>query len=135
MSTCHNNPEKLSTTKINVHTPSGYSMFTHCLFDLTKNKLDCYRGKDCMQRFYKDLEKHATKTINYEKKEMIPLTDKENESYKEQKVCYICKKNLVLLITIKSIIKKEIIVITQENVEELLMIFVIYDTKHQKKFL
>ena len=26
------------------------------------------------------------------KKEMIPLTDKENESYEKQKVCYICKK-------------------------------------------
>ena len=28
--TCHNNPEKSSTTKINKHTPSGYSLFTHC---------------------------------------------------------------------------------------------------------
>ena len=28
--TCHNNPEKSSTTKINNHTPSGYSLFTHC---------------------------------------------------------------------------------------------------------
>ena len=26
------------------------------------------------------------------KKEMIPLTDKENTSYEKQKVCYICKK-------------------------------------------
>ena len=26
------------------------------------------------------------------KKEMIPLTDEENKSYKKQKVCYICKK-------------------------------------------
>ena len=25
MSTCYNNPEELSTTKINKHTPSGYS--------------------------------------------------------------------------------------------------------------
>ena len=41
MSTCHNNPEKSSATKINKHTPSGYSMFTQCSFDLTKNKLDC----------------------------------------------------------------------------------------------
>ena len=32
------------------------------------------------------------KIINYEKKEMIPLTDEENESYVKQKVCYICKK-------------------------------------------
>ena len=37
---CHNNPEKSSTTKINKHTPSSYSLFTHCSFDRTKNKLD-----------------------------------------------------------------------------------------------
>ena len=33
MNTCHNNPEKSSTTKINKHTPSCYSLFTHCSFD------------------------------------------------------------------------------------------------------
>ena len=32
------------------------------------------------------------KIINYEKKEMIPLTDEENKSYEKQKVYYICKK-------------------------------------------
>ena len=36
MNTCHNNPEKSSTTKINKHTPSGYSLFTQCSFDTTK---------------------------------------------------------------------------------------------------
>ena len=46
MNTCHNNPEKLSTTKINKHTQSGYSLFTHCSFDTTKNKLVQYRGKN-----------------------------------------------------------------------------------------
>ena len=29
MNTCHNNPEKSSTFKINKHIPSGYSLFTH----------------------------------------------------------------------------------------------------------
>ena len=29
ISTCQNNPNKPST-KINKHTPSGYSIFTHC---------------------------------------------------------------------------------------------------------
>ena len=48
---CHNNPKKSSTTKINKHTPSGYSLFTHCLCDATKNKLDRYRGKDCGKVF------------------------------------------------------------------------------------
>ena len=42
--------------------------------------------------FCKDLRNQAMKIINYEKKEMIPLTDKETESYEKQKVCYICKK-------------------------------------------
>ena len=67
MSTCHNNPKNSPTTKINKHTPSGYSLFTHCSFDPTKNKLDCYRGKDSMGRFCKDLKEHAPKIINYGK--------------------------------------------------------------------
>ena len=46
MDICHNNPEKSSsTTKINKHPPFGYSLFTHCSFDTTKNKLHYYRGK------------------------------------------------------------------------------------------
>ena len=89
---CYNNPEKSSTTEINKHTPSGYSLFTHCLFDETKNKLDYYRGEDCMKKICKDLREHATKIINYEKKDMIPLTKKEEENHNNQKVCYICKK-------------------------------------------
>ena len=44
--TCHNNSEKPLTTKINKYKPSGYSMFTHCSFNATKNMLDFYRGKD-----------------------------------------------------------------------------------------
>ena len=45
MSTCHNNPEKSSTAKINKHTASGYSLFTHCLFDTTENKLNIIEAK------------------------------------------------------------------------------------------
>ena len=73
MSTCHNNLKKSSTTKINKHTSSGYSLFTHCSFDTTKNKSDYYRGKNCMKNLCLNLREHATKLINYEKKEMIPL--------------------------------------------------------------
>ena len=92
MNTCHNNPEKSSTTKINKHTPSGYSLFTHCSFDTTKNKFDYYRDKNCMKIFCLDLREHATKIINYEKKEMIPLTKEEEKKHNKQKVCLIHKK-------------------------------------------
>ena len=94
MSSCCN-PEESSTTEINKSTPSGYSLFTYCSFDKAKNKLDYYRGKDCMKRFCKDLRKHATKIINYKKKKMIPLTIKEEIDHNKQKICFICKKNLI----------------------------------------
>ena len=92
INTCHNNPEKSSTTKINKHTASDYSLFTHCSFDTTKNKLDYYSGKNCMKNFCLDLREHATKIINYEKIEMIPLKKDEYEWHYHQKVCHICKR-------------------------------------------
>ena len=95
INTCYKKPEESSTTKINKHTPSGYSIFTHCSFDKSKNKLNYYRGEDCMKRFCKDLRDHATKIINCEKKDMIPLTKKEEENYNNQKICYICKKEFI----------------------------------------
>ena len=56
MSTCHNNPEKLSTDEINKHIPCGFSLFTHRSFDTTKNKLDYYRDKNCMKNFCPNLQ-------------------------------------------------------------------------------
>ena len=92
MNTCHNNPEKSSTTKINKHTPSGYSLFTQFSFDTTKNKLDYYRGKNYMRNFCLDLGEHVTKIINYEKKGTIPLTKEQKRSHRTSRRCYICKK-------------------------------------------
>ena len=54
---------------------------------------------------------------------------------KSKKYVIYAKVDLVLMMIIKSIIRSEIIVTTQENIEELLIVFVISDIKHQKKFL
>ena len=89
MSTCINNLNESSTTKINKHTPSGYSIFTHCSFDKSKNKLNYYRGKDCMKKFSKDLREHASKIIDYEKKKMIPLTTEEKIYHNKQKMLHM----------------------------------------------
>ena len=86
------NPEKSSTTKINKHTPSGYSLFTHCSFDTTKNRLDYYRGKNCIKNFCLDLREHATKIINYERKEIIPLTKEEKRAHRALRRCYMQKE-------------------------------------------
>ena len=82
-----------------------------------------------MEKSCKDLIEHVMKIINYEKKEIIPLTDEENECCEMQKVCYICmhtyaKKDLILIkmmkIHLNYTIHSEIIVIIQKNLEELL---------------
>ena len=85
MSTCYNNPKKSSTAKIKRHTPSGYSLFKHCSFDTTKNRLDYYRDKNCIieQKYILqkliiieakntclDLKKHVAKIINHAKKKI-----------------------------------------------------------------
>ena len=101
MSTCINNPNESSITKINKHIPSAYSIFTSCSFDESKNKLNYYRGKDCMKKFCEDLRIHATKIINYEKKKIIPLTMEEKINYNDEKVCYICKKEFDTIDTTK----------------------------------
>ena len=93
ISTCHNDPNKSSTIKIDEHTPSGYSLLAYCSFDNTKNRLSYYRGQDCKKMLCKELKEHAKRVIYCEKKEMISLTDEENESYENQTFCYICKKN------------------------------------------
>ena len=92
LSTCINNPNESSTTKINKHTPPGYSIFTHCSFDESKNKLNYYKKDDCMNKFCKDLRENVTKIINYEKKKMIPLTTEEKIYHNKQNICYIWKK-------------------------------------------
>ena len=45
-----------------------------------------------MKWFFKYLKEQEMKIINHEKKEMILLTNEEKESYKNQKVCYMCEK-------------------------------------------
>ena len=92
LTTCINNPNESSTTKINKHTPSGYSVFTHCSFDESKNKLNYYRGKDCMKKFSKDLREHASKIINYEKEKDDSINNR-----RKKYVIYV-KKNLIIMI-------------------------------------
>ena len=61
---------------------------------------------------------------------MIPLTHEENELYKMQKVFYIFKKIFITHKNNKNVFKlynkvREIIVITPENLEKLLILFAI----------
>ena len=60
---------------------------------------------------------------------MIPLTDKEINFYEEQKACHICKGEKLKKNNLNCTKKSEIIAITPGNLEELLIIFAICNTK------
>ena len=93
---CQNKPKKSYTEKKDKHEPSDWAMFTRCSFNKKENKLNYYRGKDCIEKLCKKLKERAMKIINYEEKEMIPLTYEENKSYKEQEACHICKEKFCM---------------------------------------
>ena len=84
---CQNNPKNSYTEKKSKHKPSGYAWCSICSFDDTKNKRYFYRGKDCIENFCKDLKELGKEIINFKKKEMKSLTNKEINSYEKQKVC------------------------------------------------
>ena len=88
-----------------------------------------YRGKDCTKKFSKELKEYSTKIINFKEKDMIPLTDEEIEFYEKQKYVTYLKKSFVIIkmkkINLNYIKKLEIIATIQENLEDLLIAFVI----------
>ena len=76
-----NNIEESYAEKRAKYEPSGWSMFTRCLFEKKENKLNYYRGKDRIEKLCKKLKESAMEIIYYEEKEMIPLTHEGNKSY------------------------------------------------------
>ena len=95
-----------------MHEPCGYSLDLISSFDSKQNKDSFYRGKNCIKNFCSDLKELGTKKINYEEKDMIPLTDS-FAMIKMKKINLNCTKKL------------EITVIIQENLEEVIIAFVI----------
>ena len=58
-------------------------------FDYIESKHTLYRGKYCMKKFCEFLREHANNKIDFEKKNMMPLTKEELQSHQDAKVCYI----------------------------------------------
>ena len=67
-------------------------MFTRCSFDKKENKLNYYRGEDCIEQLCKKLKERAMEIIDYKEKEMIALTHEENKFYNEKVACHIYKE-------------------------------------------
>ena len=80
--------------------------------------------KIVLKNYAKKNLKSSNEIINYEEKEMIPLTKEEKKSYQNQEACHICKEKFLVDKDDKDYINRKrlnIIFITRENLEELLI--------------
>ena len=68
-------------------------MSTIASFKDIGNKHGIYKGKDCMKKFSESLREHSMKVINFKKKKTKSLTNKQQESHENAKICYIYKAN------------------------------------------
>ena len=71
INTCQNNNNKSYTEKKAKHEPSGYSLVTCSSFDKSKTKHKYYRGKDCMEKFCKNLRDQEMKIKSLMKNKKI----------------------------------------------------------------
>ena len=71
-------PVKSSTTKVGEHNPCGFSMLMwfHVVVKCPYT-FDGIENKGCVKRFCKSFKEHAMKIINFEKKKMLQLTNKD----------------------------------------------------------
>ncbi|XP_057296306.1 uncharacterized protein LOC130625271 [Hydractinia symbiolongicarpus] len=94
---CDGDPEKSHTRDVSKHVASGYAFITNFAHGEVEESSDCYRGKDCTERFCKGLRDQVNRAIRHQQKKMIPLTHEEKEAHKSAKGCFICnglfKKN------------------------------------------
>ena len=75
--------------------------------------------------------------MNFEKKEILPLTKKQERKYKKNKksVTYTNKNSITCPIKMIIIVESEIIVIVQGNSKMMSIVPVIQETIYSRKFL
>ena len=69
-------------------------MSTVWAFDSTKNKHSLYFGEDYIKNFCISLKENAADVISFEKKKMLPLTEKELKSHLDATHRYIYMEKL-----------------------------------------
>ena len=68
------------------------SISTTLSFKGMESKHYLRRGKNYMKKVCKSLREHAIKAINFKKKKMKLLTNKQYKSYENATACYICSE-------------------------------------------
>ena len=88
-----NNPNISSTREVNVHTPSGWCIYSHFSYGNVTNPLTQYKGPDCISKFYTHIISEAKRPYNsFTELPMAPLTKSQLKQYARATKCHICFK-------------------------------------------
>ena len=88
-----NNPNVSSTRGVNVHTPSGWCVYSKFAYGEVTNPLTQYRGPDCVNKFCKHIISEAKRLYSsFPEKPMAPLSKSQIKEYKRATKCHICFK-------------------------------------------
>ena len=88
-----NNPNVSSTRGVNIHTPSGWCIYSKFSYGDVTNPLTQYRGPDCINEFCKHIISDAKRLYNsFPEHPMAPLTKSQLKEYKQATKCHICFK-------------------------------------------
>ena len=89
-----NNPKVSSTRGVNVHTPSGWCVYSKFSYGDVTNPLTQYRGPDCVKKFCEHIISEAKQLYNsFPEKPMAPLTKSQLKEYVRATKCHICFKS------------------------------------------
>ena len=78
-----NNPNISSTREVNVHTPSGWCLYSKFAYGKVTNPLTENRGLDCVRKFCEHIISEVKRLYNsFPEKPMAPLTKSQIKGYK-----------------------------------------------------
>ena len=88
-----NNPNVSSTRGVNIHTPSGWCVYSKFAYGEVTNPLTQYRGLDCIEKFCEYIISEAKRLYNsFPERSMQPLIKSQLKEYKRATKCHICFK-------------------------------------------
>ena len=88
-----------------------------------------YRVQQSMKKFCESLREHTKNLIDFEKRNMIPLTKEELKLHHDAKNCYICRKRIFQELTKnRGYQKLQIIAIIQVHLKMQHRVFVILNS-------
>ena len=88
-----NDPNIFSTRGVNVHTPSGWCVYSKFAYGDVTNPCTQYRGSDCVKKFCEHIISEAKRLYSsFPEKPMAPLNKSQIKEYKRATKCHICFK-------------------------------------------